>query len=300
MHYLAIEIGGTKLQLHAGTGDGTIVDRVRFDVNREAGGEGIRAQIAQALPELIGRWNPAAIGVGFGGPVRWSTGEIAKSHHVEGWSDFPLAAWLRERTGLPAFVENDANAAAFGEALHGAGKGSDPVFYVTLGSGVGGGFVMGGAIFHGTAPGEVEIGHIRLDRNGTIVENRCSGWALDRRVREEVDAHRGSILACVPGEGAHRLGAALAAGCPIATSIAGEHAATLAFALSHVVHLLHPQVIIIGGGLSLLGEALRSRVAAGLPHHVMEAFHPCPHVALAALGEDSVPVGALALAARSV
>src|SRR5690242_11996624 len=141
MHFLAIEIGGTKLQVYAGTGDGQIVDKVRFAVERAAGGKGIRAQIAAALPALLEKWKPQAIGVGFGGPVRWRTGELARSHHVEGWSGFPLAGWLSERTGLPAVVDNDANVAALGEALHGAGMGKDPVFYTTLGSGVGGGFV---------------------------------------------------------------------------------------------------------------------------------------------------------------
>ena len=69
--------------------------------------------------------------------------------------------------------------AALGEAMRGAGVGFNPVFYVTLGSGVGGGLVVDGRIYHGAKPGEAEIGHVRLDRNGTIVEARCSGWAVD-------------------------------------------------------------------------------------------------------------------------
>src|SRR6478752_6027860 len=132
--FLAIEIGGSKLQLFAGTGAGEIVDR-------ERGAEGIRAHIAQALPELIAKWQPAAIGVGYGGPVDWRTGRIWKSYHIAGWSDFPLADWLREQTGLPAFVENDSNLATLGEAICGAGKGMNPVFYTNMGSGVGGGLV---------------------------------------------------------------------------------------------------------------------------------------------------------------
>ena len=195
MHFLAIEIGGTKLQVCAGTADGAIVARVRFAVDRAGGGEGIRAQIIGALPELIAKWGPRAIGVGYGGPVDWKTGRIKCSHHIAGWDNFPLGDWLREGTSLPVFVENDANVAALGEAVHGAGRDANPVLWVNSGSGVGGGLVVDGHIYHGAVPGEIEIGHIRLERDGTIVEDRCSGWAVDRAVRDAVKEDPQSVLA---------------------------------------------------------------------------------------------------------
>ena len=86
----------------------------------------------------------------------------------------------------------------------------------------------------------------------------------------------------------------------VAKAILDEHGNTLGFALSHVAHLLHPNTIVLGGGLALLGEEVRSRVAAALPRYLMEAFQPGPEIKLAALGEDAVPVGALALAALSL
>jgi len=298
MHFLAIEIGGSKLQVCAGTADGAIVDRKRFTVDRAAGGEGIRAHIAAAIPELAARWSPRAIGVGYGGPVDWKTGRIKCSHHVEGWNDFPLGEWLRARADVPVFVENDANVAALGEALHGAGRGANPVFWVNAGSGVGGGLVVDGHLYHGALPGEMEIGHVRLERDGTIVEDRCSGWAVDRAVRTAVEKEPRSALARFATESkpdARCLAPAIAAGCPIANRILTDAMNELAFALSHAVQLLHPEVIVVGGGLSLIGEPLRARLAAALPRWVMEAFRPGPRVALAGLGEDSVPVGALAL-----
>ncbi len=109
---LAIEIGGTKLQLVVGTREGLIVERRRFTVEGERGAEGIRECIAAALPELVKQWTPQAIGVGYGGPVNWRTGRIVKSYHLSGWNDFPLAEWLRDLSGLPVFVENDGNVAA--------------------------------------------------------------------------------------------------------------------------------------------------------------------------------------------
>ena len=302
MHLLAIEIGGSKLQLVSGDETGRILDRRRFAVERARGGEGIRAQIAEALPDLIARWRPRAIGVGYGGPVDWKTGRIAKSYHIAGWSDFPLADWLTSITQLPSFVENDANVAALGEALHGAGVGCDPVFWVNIGSGVGGGLVVNGRLYHGAVPGEIEIGHVRLDRDGTIVEDRCSGWNIDRRILQEVAAKPDAPLAQLvaasePGCEARHLAAALAQGDPLAQTILDDVLENLAFALSHAVQLLHPEVIVVGGGFSLIGEPVRASLEKALPKFIMDAFLPGPKIALAALREDAVPVGALALAA---
>jgi glucokinase len=225
-----------------------------------------------------------------------------KSHQVRGWEGFPLGPWLADVAGLPVAVENDANVAALGEALHGAGRGCDPVFYVTIGSGVGGGLVCGGRIFHGSGLGEAEIGHLRIGPAGEITEHFCSGWSLDRRIREAVAAAPGSLLARLvregPGQEARHLGPAIAEGDPLAAEILDGAAEKLALALSHVGHVCHPEVIVLGGGVSLLGEPLREAVATHLGRFMMESLRPGPRVALAELREDAVPVGAIALAAQ--
>ena len=303
MNLLAIEIGGSKLQLFAGQEDGKIFDRRRFPVDRAAGGKGIRLQIEAALPELVAKWQPKAVGIGYGGPVDWRAGKIAKSFHIEGWNGYPFADWVAKRAQVPAFIENDSNAAALGEARHGAGAGFNPMFYVNMGSGVGGGLIVDGRIYHGAPPGEVEVGHLRLDRDGTIVEDRCAGWSVDRRIQSEVQSHPDSMLADLvrkspPGCEARHLRLALAHHDRLAEQILGDTMDSLAFALSHVVQLFHPEIIVVGGGLSLIGEPLRARLAQALPRFLMDTFLPGPRIALAALGEDAVPVGALTLAAE--
>jgi glucokinase len=298
--YLGIEIGGTKLQVFTGHGPARVEERHRFTVEASSGGAGIRAQLEQIIPELAKRVQPKAVGVGFGGPVDWKTGRICRSHQIEGWSDFPLATWLSSLARASVFVDNDANLGALGEATCGAGAGFNPVFYVTLGSGVGGGLVLDGKVYHGARPGESEIGHVRLDRSGTLLESRCSGWAVDAKIRAAIARHPESVLArCVGTATAHEakfLGAALLQNDPLAAAILEETAEDLAFGLSHVVHLFHPQIIVLGGGLSLLGEPLRAAVQRLLPRFIMEVFAPGPRIALAKLAEDSVPVGALCLA----
>ena len=297
---LGIEIGGTKLQLVLGDAEGSIVERERLMVDPARGAAGIRDQIQQTLPELLKGQELLAVGVGFGGPVNWQTGRICRSHQIEGWSEFDLGGWLRQLTGQPVAVDNDANVAALGEARRGAGRGFNPVFYVTLGSGVGGGLVVEGKIYHGATPGEAEIGHVRLDRQGTIVESRCSGWAVDRRIRElktqQPDSVLSRLAARAPGGEAKHLRAALEQNDAAARRLLAETAEDLAFGLSHVVHLFHPEVIVLGGGLAGVGEPLRAAVEQALPRFTMEAFASGPRVALAILGEDAVPTGALELA----
>ena len=302
MSHIGIEIGGTKIQIVAGNADGTFLERHRLAADRARGGAGIREQIASVVPGLMARHSVASVGVGFGGPVDPKTGQICCSHQVPGWHDFPLGDWVRDLTGVPVAVENDANVAALGEALRGAGRGFGCVFWINMGSGVGGGMVVDGRLYHGARPGEAEIGHLRLDRSGRIVEDACSGWAVDRRIRAAVMGQEGFLVCAVGsqssegGESRH-LRSAIDAGDPLARKILGDVADDLAFALSHAVHLFHPEIIVVGGGLSLVGEPLRAAMAEALPAYLMEAFRPGPQVALAGLGEDSVPIGALALAA---
>jgi glucokinase len=165
---------------------------------------------------------------------------------------------------------------------------------------VGGGLTVDGRIYHGQRPGESEIGHVRLDREGTIVERRCSGWAVDARIRELARREPDGLLVRLareqPGGEARHLATALAHGDSTAQRLLDEVAEDLAFALSHVIHLFHPECIVLGGGLSLTGEPLRAAVAQALPRFVMDAFHPAPGIRLATLREDAVPVGAVLLA----
>src|SRR6266566_2617505 len=164
--FLGIEIGGTKLQLGLGLGDGTLAGLWRDTVDVAAGPEGIRRQITAAVPELLAKANVdraqvRGVGIGFGGPVDDATHTIIKSHQIEGWDNFPLAAWITDMLGWPAVLGNDADVAGLAEALFGAGKGLSPIFYITIGSGIGGGFIINGEIYRGVGRGAAEIGHLR-------------------------------------------------------------------------------------------------------------------------------------------
>jgi len=299
-YYLGVEIGGTKLQVVVGDENACIVDRCRVAVEREEGAAGIRDSIQKAWQSLRDTYSVLAVGVGFGGPFDRANGTVAKSFQIHGWDGFAFTGWLEALTGLAVAVDNDANTAALGEARLGAGQDYDKVFYVTLGSGMGGGMVIDGHIYHGASPGEAEIGLMLWDKSGTTFESRCCGWAVDRKVRRCIAQNPDGALAQLVGPGtggeARYLVPALEQGDADAHVILAETGEDIAWALSHVSHLFHPQIIILGGGLSLIGEPLRAAVAAKLPGFLTSAFQPAPRVELALLGEDVVCVGALLLA----
>ncbi len=308
---LGIEIGGTKLQSAVVAADGRVLLRRSDRVDPAGGAEGIRtvlaAQLAGIVDDAAGNGLAIrAVGIGFGGPVNRDQGVVATSFHVGGWSDFPLAAWVARQVAgglgeVPVVLENDSNAAALGEALVGAGRDARVVVYSNAGSGIGSGLVIDGRLYRGRASGEMELGHLRLIPGTGILEDSSAGWAIDARVREAVAADPVGVLAeaaaatGVPAS-ARLLPAALAAGDGIAQQILDAAAGPYAHALSHVVHLLNPDVIVLGGGVATIGEPWRGSVARQLEGLLMAPLRPSPPVRLATLGEDVVPVG-VALAA---
>ncbi len=300
--YIGVEIGGTKLQVFLGDSDMKVIKKSLINGGEIKSADIIKEKLEHAILKFLEAEHISGIGVGFGGPIDYATGTIAASHQVKGWSGFNLKQWLESISGLPVQVENDANTAALAEALLGGGKTYDTVFYVTLGSGVGGGYVINQEIYHGLAPGEAEIGHLRYDKTGTTIESLCSGWAVDKKLRKYISANPKSKLAEIVGTKtsaeAKFLGKAIQAGDSGAKAILEETAEYLALGLSHVIHLFHPEIIILGGGLSLTGELLRQSVASFIPGFVMNAFHPVPDVRIASLGEDVVALGALLLAQK--
>src|SRR5262245_4016632 len=252
--FVGIEIGGTKLQLGLGHGDGTIIKLWRGPVDAAAGGEGIRRQIIKAVPELLSqagavRPNVRGFGLGFGGPVNDDTQTIIKSHQIDGWDNFPIVRWLNDSFGLQTALGNDADVAGLAEASFGAGKDRSPIFYITVGSGIGGGLIIDRKIYRGCGQGAAEIGHLRIvNKNGeqSILELIASGWAMEQRAAE----------ARLPAWKVPQIVSEAERGNGLAQLVFTRALCALADAICHVIALLCPQRIVIGGGVSLLGDAL--------------------------------------------
>ena len=159
--------------------------------------------------------------------------------------------------------------------------------------------MIDGKIHHGSRNSEAEFGHLRLDKSGRTVESSCSGWAVNDKVRRFALKHPETALAQAAKEHPRAESIALSRlleGDDAAVSILDETTDDLAFALSHVVHLINPHTIILGGGLSLIGQPLLRSVEKKISHYLMDVLQPGPRVQLSALKEDVVPIGALTLA----
>lgn len=312
--FLGIEIGGTKLQLALGQGQGTLAGSWRGRVEPAAGAEGIRHQITAALPQLltdagVDRSQLRSVGIGFGGPVDDRKQTVIKSHQIAGWDDFPLADWLANLLKLPAALGNDADVAGLAEALFGAGQGLSPVFYITLGSGIGGGLIINGEIYRGCGRGAAEIGHLRWPTPAgevDIIEHTASGWGIENMARQ-LGKSRQAEPACrrllaLAGGGwdqvaAQHIASAAAANNAFALEILDGAWAALAEGICQVIALLCPRRIVIGGGVSLMGEQLLFQPLRRLvAERVFNPFATCYDIVPAALGEEVVLHGALALA----
>ncbi len=314
--FLGIEIGGTKLQLGLGAGDGVLKGLWRGTVDVAQGADGIRKQIRDAVPESLAiaglaKTDVRGVGIGFGGPVDDATRTVIKSHQIEGWDNFPLAQWIEDLLGWPAVLGNDADVAGLAEALFGAGKGLSPIFYITIGSGIGGGLIINGEIYRGCGRGAAEFGHLRLSFSTVDtferrpLEEFASGWAIGHRATHGKPGRvKGSrLLRRIDGIRQEITAAQVAAAAqeedPYAIWVLEQTWPFLAEGIVQMITLLSPRRIIIGGGIALIGERhffepLRKLVA----ERVFQPFAGSYDIVPAALGEVVVVHGALALAGK--
>jgi glucokinase len=303
-----VDVGGTKLLAVAATEKGEIVAERREPT--ATGPEGILAAVCAVVAELCAvEPGIAAVGVGLPGLVDHH-GVVHYAPNLPGFVGVPALERLTAACPVPVTVDNDANVAAVGEALHGAGRGHREVLVVTLGTGIGGGLILGGAEYRGGHGFAAEIGHFTVEPDGPLCacgvrghwEAVASGTALGRRAREwaarghapGVLAQAGGVVGTVTG---HHVRLAAVAGEADGLAILAEHARAVAVGLGGLINILDPEVIVISGGLVDLGDLLLGPVRAVLPEYVEAAgLRPMPPVLAAALGEHAGAVGAAALA----
>jgi len=280
---LAIDVGGTKSSLAAFT-DGRMILRDTRPTDRSRGPLGILAYVG----EVAGHWRreqgfqPAYCGIGFGGPVDYATQAVVTSTHVAGWTGFPLISEVEKLVGAPAVMDNDANVGALGEAAFGAGEGCHSLFYMTLSTGIGGGIVVGGEVLRGADSFGGEIGHINIAPDGPdclcgsngCLERMCCGLWLERDYGQTAQT-----LLQDP-------------------NFVSRYVGYLARGLKAALMILNPNRIVIGGGISKAGDQLFLPLRRELDQQMAPWSRARREVVPAALGDDSVLYGAVALAAE--
>lgn len=184
---LGIDIGGTKLKAIALSPENQIVQEISIPSRAEQAPDKVRAAIQEAVSFFRERHIPfEVIGAGCAGSVHFAQGVVRNSPNFANWKDIPLREWIQEDFGVPAIVENDANCAVFSEFKLGAGQGYDNLVLLTLGTGIGGGLILGGKLFRGTTGTAGELGHLTIHSQGLecpcgnrgCFERYCSATAV--------------------------------------------------------------------------------------------------------------------------
>lgn len=254
----------------------------------------------------------AGIGLAIPGPVNPQTGVLVTAANMPGWDNVPLKQIMEERLGRPVFVGNDANLAALGEWKFGAGRGHNDVLFLTISTGIGGGVISGGRMLLGAQGLGAELGHILAVPDGPMcgcgqrghLEAVASGTAIGRLAQARLRAGDGAdskIWELVSGEVDNVTGAvvgeAALLGDDLAIRLVAEAGLFLGRTLASLLSIFNPSIVIMGGGVSMLGEVLFTPVQEAVKRHAMsDAFwRNCPIVP-AALGDDAGLVGAGALA----
>lgn len=259
--------------------------------------------------ELLGETRPAAIGVSFGGPVDAKSGTVRLSHHVPGWENVPLQEILEAEFDAPAGVDNDANVAALGEHRLGAGQGYETLLYITVSTGVGGGWILNGRVWHGAEGMAGEIGHTVVDPNGPVctcgkqgcVERLASGLYIAQRAREWLSEQpeRGEILRKLVDDDldaitAELVSQAAAQGDDLAWEALEVAGWALGVGIGNAANLVNPQRFVLGGGVTKAGERYWDVVRRVARETAMPEVHF--DVVPAALGDDAPLWGAAVLA----
>lgn len=313
--FIGVEIGGTKTQVALGDETGKVLRLLQERVVLADGAAGILRWVGEQVGGLIARQREydgrvAAICVGFGGFIESSTGRILTSVQVEGWKDVPLRGWFEERFPVPAFILNDTVAGGYGEYHLGSGRGVRNFFYFNIGSGIGGALILDGRCYDGQGYGAAYFGHTYLPDwtasepgRPRKVEDLCSGWAIERRLRSPgyVPASS-SLVALAGGDGANLtcalLGRAAAAGDAFALAEIDRIARSLGIGLANVLTFTSVQRVSIGGGVANLGEVLLAPLRGYADEYVLLTNRGRYNVVQCTFGDAAVLVGAILYAAH--
>jgi glucokinase len=311
---VGIDIGGTKTLSAAVDPEGRVLGRHRIDTPQRGPGDFV-AVLARELSTLLGavgleKGDLLGLGVGAPGPLDPATGVVFEPPNLVGWHNVPLGSLIAESTGIPTWVENDANAAALGEAWVGAGVGVRDLIYITVSTGIGGGLIFGGELYHGVSGTAGEIGHMTIEPDGPLctcgrpghLEGLASGHAIARMAAEAVQAGRQTRLASLSAAALTAAAVARAAmeGDAVAREVYARAGRYIGIAVASLLNVLNPALVVIGGGVSKAGDLLFDPIRQELPGRAFERPVEAVRVVPAALGDDIGVIGAAAVVYRRV
>jgi len=312
---IGIDIGGTNLKIALVDGGGRIIAKRARPLDAARGPGSALAEAGDLVGRLLAeaglkRGDAVGAGVGSPGPLDLRTGVIIRSVNLPGWRNVRIQASLADRLGLPVVLDNDANAAAYGEFWVGAGREGGDLVMLTLGTGVGAGVILDGCVLHGHFDNAAELGHMIVVVDGLpcpcgqrgCLEQYASASAVSRRVEAAIRGGEESRLGATvkKGEGidARVVAEEAAAGDELCLRIWNEACTYLAIACVNIQHAYNPGIIVLGGGMSEAGSFLIDRVDEQLRRRTWSLCEDLPTVKRADLAYDAGVIGAAGLAWR--
>lgn len=309
---IGIDLGATNIKAAVVDRDGNILHRLEQPTEASRGPGPVLDDLADIVRRLAtyspfqedgrgkGLDSERIVGIGLAtpGPLDLRRGRIVRTANLPGWKNVPIRDALREKTGLPVTLENDGNAAAYGEYRCGAGRDSGDLVMLTLGTGVGAGVILNGRILHGHFDNAAELGHMIVVVDGIpcpcgqrgCLEQYASANAIVRRAAQYLDREGAVPLS------AKDVAKGAANGDPLCERVWNEACLYLAIACVNIQHAYNPSKIVLGGGMSNAGAQLLDLVNAHFRKHTWSLHNDAPEIALAQLGPDAGVIGAAMLA----
>ena len=308
-----IDIGGTKTAIALEDSFGERIAARTLPTQTDA--FVMIGQISDAVETMLdeNRAKLTAVGIGCPSPLDIEKGLVMSPSNLREWSNFPIVKLFKDRFTVPVVLENDANTAALGEYVHGAGRGYKNIVYVTVSTGIGGGIILNGEIYHGVGAGAGEIGHMIVQTDGVkcncgsvgCVETICAGVHIARRAQEKLADGAASLMNEIEGNikevSAKTVVEAARRGDKLAIEIWDETCFYLAVGIANAITLLAPEAVIIGGGIAAAtGEMLFAPLRRLIPKYV--SMIPADKIKIlpAELGSESGVCGALMLAKKAI
>lgn len=303
---LALDIGGTKLAVAVVTADGSAHGLLVEPTRREDGWRTVTRRLFDMGRRAVAEANVGevqAVGIACGGPLDAPSGLLLSPPHLPGWIDVPIGPLAADAFGVPFALENDATVGAVAEYRFGAGRGTSTMLYLTVSTGIGGGAIIDGLLHRGAAGNGAELGHITVHRGGRLctcgrrgcVEAYASGTSIAQRAREALTAGEPSTLAALPTLTAADVSAAAAAGDPLAGAVWTETVDLLGAAVTDLVNVFEPDLVVLGGGVTRAGAGLIEPVRDLVAREAMAPAARTARIVRAELGDLVCVVGAGAI-----
>ena len=317
-YVVGIDIGGTKLATVVADKTGHILGKVRKPTHSEKGPEyaiGLLFDMVREVVNQVGveQTSISAIGVSCGGPLDTKTGIVYSPPNLPGWDALPLKALLESEFQVPVIIENDANASALAEFRFGGGRGYSAVLYMTMSTGIGGGIVIDGQVYHGANDSAGEVGHQILLPNGPrcgcgkrgCLEALCSGPAIARRAQAAIRKQRKggksptALLTLAEGQieavkSEHVLAAART-GDALALELVQETAYYMGWGIANLVNILNPDIVLLGTIAVAAGDLLLDPIRETVSKFAMTRPAEAVNIAPAELGDALGDLAAVAL-----